>query len=92
MCGLQLQSLATALWRRHFMLLEGLDAQGTFFKQSKFYSIGFPYEADEERGEKEKGKGMGHREDERKYRSGETLLNVLLQEWNLHLRWRFFAI
>lgn len=64
------------------MLLECLDAQGTFLQQSTFYSIEFPYEANGERGE-----GVGaqrEREDVRKYRSGETLLNSLLQEWNLH--------
>lgn len=42
------------------MLLECLDAQGTFLQQSTFYSIGLPYEADEERGiESERGEGMG---------------------------------
>lgn len=54
------------------MLLECLDDQGTFLQQSTFDGIGFPYEAD----------GEGERE--RMYKNtGETLLNFLLQEWNL---------
>lgn len=55
------------------MLLEYLDAQGIFLQQSTFDGIGFPYEADEE-GEREK-----------MYKNTrETLLNFLLQEWNLY--------
>lgn len=55
------------------MLLEYLDAQGTFLQQSTFDGIGFSYEADKE----------GDRE--RMYKNtGETLLNFVLQEWNLY--------
>lgn len=71
------------------MLLECLDAQGTFLQQSTFYSIGFPYEVNRERGV---GGGYGGKngEDVRKYRSGETLFKLLLQEWNIYFAFFLF--
>lgn len=58
-------SMLVAWWRRHLMLLECLDAQGTFLQQSTFYSIGFPYGADEERGRERKRGRYGGTERER---------------------------
>lgn len=68
------------------MQLECLDAQGTFLQHFTFDSIGFLYEANIERERGRKGEGMGaNTHSVRQYRSGETLLNSLLQEWNLNL-------
>ena len=59
------------------MLLECLDAQGTFFTTVHILQYRVTFGRKRERGEERE------REDVRKYRSGETLLNSLRHKWNL---------
>lgn len=68
------------------MLLECLDAQGTFLQRSAFYSIGFPYEAD--RAREREVKVWGHTERERGCKKIQVWRNIVkltqMHKWNLY--------
>lgn len=70
-------SMLVAWWRRHFMLLECLDAQGTFLQQFTFDSIGFPSEADGERDRGGKRGTYGGTERERKCKKIQVWRNIV---------------
>lgn len=86
-----LSSVSVAWWRRHLMLLESLDALGTFLKQPTLYGIEFPYQVKGKRGVKQDQRNQegGAR---RKNKSGQTLLKSFMQQWNLFLYFSFFSL
>lgn len=84
-------SVSVAWWRRHLMLLESLDALGTFLKQPTLNRIEFPYQVKGKRGARRDGRNQG-RGARRKNKSGQTLLKSFMQQWNLFLYFSLFSL